>query len=187
MSPRRPPSPRRAVHALVLLPLLAALAGCGPGRDEFAPSCPLARPLAAAHRLERYRHPAAGAPDVADPADLEASGLVLGVDGKCRPVAGGSALEATMRVRMQLERGPAATSDNLDVPYFIAVAQGSRILTKQVFSTHVAFPSGNNRVQMTSAPIAIRLPLAAKTTGADYTIWVGFQLTEAEYRAAQAH
>jgi len=187
MSPCRLNSPRRAVPALVLLPLLAVLSGCGPGRDQFAPSCPLARPLAAAHRLERYRHPAAGVQGAADPADLEASGLVLGVDGKCRPVAGGSALEATMQVRMQLDRGPAATSNTLDVPYFVAVAQGSRILTKQVFSTHVAFPAGNSQVQLTSAPIAIRLPLAAKTTGADYTIWVGFQLTEAEYRAVQGH
>lgn len=185
MSPHCLASLRRAVPALALIPLVGALAGCGPGRDQFAPSCPLARPLGAANRFHRYLHP--GAPGGADPTDLVASGLVLSVAGKCHPVEGGRALDATLRVSVQIDRGPAAAPGGLDVPYFIAVAQGTRVLTRQVFSTHVTFPGGNGHVVQTSPPIVVHLPLAPKTTGADYTIWVGFQLTPAEYQAAGGH
>lgn len=168
-----------------MLPLLAALAGCGPGRDEFAPACPVARPLAEAEHLRRYHDP--NRPGGQDPSELEFSGLVLGVAGKCR--AGGNAhtLDATMQVQLQLDRGPAAPAAGIDVPYFVAVAKGRQILSKQVFSTHVAFPANSDRVVMTSAPLTVTLPVSATESGATYTIWVGFQLTRGEFAAEGAH
>ena len=180
----RPASIRRAVSLAAVFPLLAALGGCGPGRDEFAPACPVARPLPAAEHLLRYRNPTS--PGGRDPAELEVSGLLLGVDGKCRPGDTANTLTASMTLRMQLEPGPAAPAGGVDVPYFVAVAQGERILTKRVFYTHVDVPAGHAPVVLTSDPIAVKLPLGPKQTGADYTIWVGFQLTQAEFTAPGA-
>jgi hypothetical protein len=184
---RLPPSRpfRRALALGALLSSLAALAGCGQGRDEFAPACPAARPLAEATHLHQYRNPdQAGEQNLAA---LQFSGVILGVDGKCRPGGNAHTLDATMRLRMQLDRGPAAPPGGIDVPYFVAVARGTQILSKQTFATHVAFPADSDRVVMTSAPIALHLPISGSQGGAAYTIWVGFQLTRAEFAAERGH
>ena len=176
----RPALLRRAVPLAALLPVLA-LSACGPGRDEFTPACPIARPLPAAEHLHRYRDP--NRPDGRDPSQLVVSGLLLGVAGKCRPGDNAHSLHATMTVRMRLDRGPAAPPGGVDIPYFIAVAEGPHILSKKVFATHVAFPADSGRVELTSAPVAVILPVGSTQTGAAYTIWVGFQLTPAEFKA----
>ena len=182
--PRRA-SLRRALQLGAALPLLAALGGCGgPGRDEFAPACPVARPLPEAEHLLRYHDSGrAGGPG---PSDLVVDGMLLGSAGKCRPGDKKGTLAATMQVQMQLDRGPATPPGGIDVPYFVAVARGAHILSKQVFATHVAFPADQSRVVMTSAPIAITLPIASNEAGALYTIWVGFQLTPGEFAAEGA-
>ncbi|MBW4093506.1 MAG: hypothetical protein HIU82_20760 [Proteobacteria bacterium] len=181
--PRRA-SLRRALQLGAALPALAALTGCGPGRDQFAPACPIARPLPEAEHLLRYRNSGrAGGPG---PADLVLDGTVIGAGGKCRRGDKKGSLAATLRVQMQLTRGPAAPASGIDVPYFVAVAQGKRVLSKQVFATHIAFPADQPRVQFTSAPIAITLPVASNESGAAYTIWVGFQLTPGEFAAEGA-
>ena len=180
----RPASLRRAFPLAALLPVLALGACVGPGRDEFAPACPIARPLPEAEHLRRYRDP--NSPDGQDPSQLVVSGLLLGVDGKCRPGDNAHQLHATMTVRMRLDRGPAAPPGGVDIPYFIAVADGTHMLSRQVFVTHVAFPADSGRVVLTSAPVAVMLPVGPTRSGAAYTIWVGFQLTPAEVKAETA-
>lgn len=174
---------RRAAACLILLPALVALAGCGAGRDQFAPACPIARPLHAATQVQHYRPGAPGGRR--DLTDLEYSGRVLAVAGKCRKGGKKDTLHATLRVQLQLQRGPAAPAAGVVVPYFIAVAKGTHVLARRVFATRVAFRSGSDQVLMTSAPVGIDLPLPPGASGADYTIWVGFQLTRGEYAAAR--
>ncbi|MGH7044129.1 MAG: hypothetical protein ACREFY_18655 [Acetobacteraceae bacterium] len=181
---------RRALRLGAALPLLAVLGGCGPTRDQFAPACPAVRPLPEAEQLHRYRDP--GQPGGRAPSELVVSGQLLGAGGKCRPGEDAHSVRATMRVQMQLDRGPAAPPGGIDVPYFIAVATGPHILTKQVFTTQVTFPASQDQVTLTSAPIGITLPIAPSdggkaNGGKAYTIWVGFQLTPAEFTAETTH
>ena len=172
---------RRAALLGGLLAPLVLLAGCGPTRDEFAPACPLARPLPQAERLERYRDDAG--PAGRDPTHLMLGGQIMAVAGKCKEGRNSHTLDATLTMTMLLRRGPAMPAAGMDVPFFIAVAEGDRILTKQVFSHHIAFPPNNGQLQFTTAPIEIDLPVTPQRTGAAYTIWVGFQLSPAELAA----
>ncbi len=180
---RLPPSAslRRAAMLGALFVPLVALAGCGPTRDEFAPACPLARPLPQAERLERYRDDTG--PAGRDPTHLMLGGQIMAVSGKCKEGRNSHTLDATLRMTLLFHRGPAMPAAGVDVPFFIAVAEGDRILTKQVFSHRIAFPANGDQVQFTTAPVGIDLPVTPQHTGAAYTIWVGFQLTPAELAA----
>ncbi len=172
------PAPlRRPLRLLAPLLALASLSGCGPGRDAFPPACPLARPLPEAAHLHRYR------PGAQDASGLVFDATMLGVTGKCRRVADDHVVLARMRLRMQIARGAAAPAGPVSIPYFVSVAQGGRILTKQVFQTPVAFPAGQDQVVLTTAPLDVRLPVATHGGAAAYTIWVGFQLTPGEFAA----
>ena len=178
---RPPASLRRAALLGGLLAPLVLLAGCGPTRDEFAPACPLARPLPQAERLERYRD--AAGPAGRDPTDLMLGGQIMAVSGKCKEGKNSHTLDATLTMTMLFHRGPAMPAAGVDVPFFIAVAEGDGILTKQVFSHRIAFPANGDQVQFTTAPVEIDLPVTPQRTGAAYTIWVGFQLSPAELAA----
>ena len=178
---RPPASLRRAALLGGFLAPLVLLAGCGPTRDAFPPACPIARPLPQAERLERYRDDTG--PAGRDPTHLMLGGQIMAVAGKCKEGANRHTLAATLTLTMLLHRGPAMPAAGMDVPFFIAVAEGDRILNKQVFSHRIAFPANGNQVQFTTAPVEIDLPVTPQHTGAAYTIWVGFQLTPAELAA----
>ncbi|MDE2582903.1 MAG: hypothetical protein KGL52_14815 [Rhodospirillales bacterium] len=176
---------RRTLPLAALLPVLAALGGCGgPGRDQFAPACPEARPMPVADHLRRYRTP--NQPDGRDVPDLEYTGLVVGVAGSCRNGGKPDEVDATLKVRLQLDRGPAFPAGGVDVPYVVVVASGSRILSRHTFSNHVVIPPATPKVILTSDPIAIALPVKRAASAAGYTIWVGFNLTKDEFSAQSA-
>jgi hypothetical protein len=160
---------------VLLLAGLAGLSGCSPGRDQFAPACPQASLLPEAADLTRYRPGSAH-----DLTDLVLQARVVTVSGKCQPGPNANLLDASVRVTMELDRGPAAPGRTADVTYFVAVAQGQRILDKHVYGNRVAFPPNLDKVWLTSDPVFMRLPVSVGASGAAYTVWVGFQLTPAE-------
>ncbi len=164
---------RPAAPALGLVALLA-LAGCGGGAsDNFAPPCPQPSIPTDFNDLHRFR--GAGR----DITDSVLEGRILGVEGACTR-GEGNVVVTTVTVRLELARGPAATSRVADVAYFVAVSDGDQILDKQVFRLAPEFPSNTDRLRLRGDDIELRLPVSATKTAAAYRVSVGFQLTPIE-------
>lgn len=159
---------------ILVLPALAVLASCGPN-DQFAPACPSASLLPQAADLTLYRPGSAH-----DLTDLVLQGRVVNIDGKCEPGPNQRLLDATVKVTMELTRGPSAPSRTTAVTYFVAVSEGDQILDKHVYSNQVTFPPNIDRLWLVSDPVFMRLPVSPQKSGAAYTVWAGFQFSPAE-------
>jgi hypothetical protein len=70
-----------------------------------------------------------------------------------------------------------------DVPVFVAVTDGNKILDKYVYLMHAVFPSNVDRVTLTPGDTRIVLPVTTARSGAAYTIVVGFQLPPNQLQA----
>jgi len=172
----------RAIVAVGLMGgLMGGLAGCAPADNEFAPACPQAALLPGAGDVVRYRPNAAGR----DLTDLEFRGRVVSVSGKCQPGPNSHTVDATVKVTIQLNRGPALPTRNVAVTYFVAVARGDDILDKHVYTNQVTFPANLDQIWLEGDPVFMRLPVTPTVSGAAYTVWVGFQLTPQEMAASR--
>ena len=170
---------RRAAPLVLLLPLLSA---CGPERDQFAPPCPAASVLPPTGDITLYRPNSSGR----DLTDQVLQGKVTGIQGKCQPGDRKSALDAAVTVMFDFSRGPAMQGNSVNVPVFVAVAEGDHIMDKKVYAVTASFPPNVDRVHLTSAKVDMRLPVTASKSGAAYTILAGFQLTPDQLAAARA-
>jgi hypothetical protein len=165
--------------AMRLAPLAAAgsllaLAGCAGGEDEkFAPPCPSAGIVRDAADLSRFR--GAGR----DLTDSVLDGRITGIEGRCAR-DGAATTVTTVKVGIELTRGPAAPSRRVELAYFVAVLDGERILDKQVFPLRAEFPDNADRLRLVGDEVELRLPVNATKTAAAYRIQVGFQLTPVE-------
>ncbi len=165
-------------RAVPIAAALAGLAACAPDRDVFAPVCPQASLLPQAADLTRYRNGNSGSHDLTD---LVLQERLTTMNGTCKPGPNKNTLDASVKVTIELTRGPAAPSRTTEVTYFVAVAEGDRILDKKVMSNRVAFPPNLDQVYLTSDPVDMRLPINANTTGAAYTVIAGLQYTPDEW------
>jgi hypothetical protein len=151
--------------------LLAGLiAGCGPTRNQFAPPCPGQAILGEAADFSTYR---GGSRDLTD---LVLHGRIVGMQGSCEEGDKKRQLAVTVRVGVEVTRGPAMQGREADVPLFLAVTEGQTILDKRAVSMRVTFPSNIDRVTLTPGDVSLRLPVAPGKSGAAYTIIAGFQL-----------
>lgn len=161
------------------------LAACSSDQSALAPPCPEIVVVKELGEVTQFR-PGEGR-DLTDVV-LEAS--VGGFDGFCeteiddgKPVE----VEVEMRLLFDVSRGPANTDRKGAFRYFIAINDAAdRTVQKHVFDTDVEFPGNRNRV----APfdeLSLTVPLKAGENGGDYTVYVGFQLTDEqlEYNRAQ--
>jgi hypothetical protein len=169
--------PRRPI-AIILIGLLTLLDGCGPGKDEFAPPCPHADLLWEAADISRYRDESASASE--DIRDLVLFGRIIAVPARCEAGDSPTQLSADVGISVQLTRGPAMQGREADVPFFLAVTEGGRILDKEVFQTHIVFPANTDQVNLTSQMVHMVFPINPTKSGAAYTVLAGFQLTEDE-------
>jgi hypothetical protein len=163
---------RQLAPMLALAPLLA---GCDTAsHSEFPPVCPQIAPLPTAQDISLFRPGS-----IHDIADLQFEGSILGAGGSCRDGVQGKTEIASVALVFRFQRGPAATSPGVGrVPYFVAVARGETILSKQVFLMPVAFPPNVDSATARSKPVEVELPVGADRSAAAYTVWVGFQKTE---------
>ena len=87
---------------------------------------------------------------------------------------------ATISIGLELTRGPASANRTAHAAYYIAVADGDKILDKTVYPIHAEFPPNTEHLRLAGDEIDLRLPTEGKTTAANYRVIVGFQLTPAE-------
>jgi hypothetical protein len=172
----RLPHPGWAPRAALFAALLPALAGCGPGRNQFAPVCPGTAILGDAADYSAYRASASGGAG-RNLADQVLQAHIVGMHGSCQPGDDKSHLAVSITVDVDLTRGPAMAGRDAQVPLFIAVVEGRTILDKNTYSMHVAFPSNVDHTIVSPGAASFSLPVSATKSGADYTLLAGFQLT----------
>ncbi len=172
-------APRAAALLTMLLPLLVA---CGPTRNEFPPACPGTAILGNAADLNAYRPGSSGR----DLTDLVLRGRIVGMRGSCSEGDRKNQLAVTLNVLVQLTRGPAMPGRATDVPIFVAVTDGEKVLDKYVYRMHAVFPSNVDRVTVTPGDTSIVLPVTTTRSGAAYTIVTGFQLPPNQLQAPPA-
>jgi uncharacterized protein (DUF736 family) len=75
---------------------------------------------------------------------------------------------------------PDSTIEARTVPYFVAVIAGGRVIEKQVFDLNLPF-AGTDRTLFVKESVArVDIPIASGTSAEDYSVTIGFQLTEAQ-------
>ena len=168
----------RTAAAVPLAAALLALASCGPSGDEFAPACPRPAILSDAADLSVYRSAQGG-----DLTDLVVGGRITDISGKCAPGDRKNTVKAAATITMRLSRGPALQGQQVQIPYFVAVTEGDRILDKQVYQTGAAFPANTDQITVTTQAVDLLLPVSPAKSAAAYTILVGFQLTPDQLEA----
>lgn len=169
--PDRSPAFAWAQRAALFAVFLLLLAGCGPARNQFAPACPGQAILGDAANLDLYRGGSHGL------TDLIMHGRIVGMQGSCHQGDKKNQLAVTVRLGVEVTRGPAMTGREVDVPLFVAVTEGETILDKRTLQMRVVFPSNVDRVTLTPGDLNLVLPVAPGKSGDAYTLLGGFQLT----------
>jgi hypothetical protein len=176
--PTRPTCFLRAAAFAALLPVVSA---CAPDRDQFPPACPSLAFLAPTADLSVFR-------PGSDPRDLTAlmlAGRMLAIKGQCRPGDKKNTVEATLTVGVELTRGPAMPSNRANVPVYVAVTEGERILDKHVYTLDATFPSNVDRVVVSTPEVFMVLPVTPAKSAAAYSVLAGFQLTPDEFAGSR--
>jgi hypothetical protein len=171
-----------SLRPAVLLVLLAVLAGCSePTEDEkFAPACPRLALLADAGDVVRYKG------DGRDVTDLVLDGRIVAVPAQCKHGDHGF-VTTTMKVQATVTRGPAATSRDAALTYFVTVTEGDRIVDQQDYPMSASFPPNVDRVGLEGQEIVLNFPVTAKKAANAYQVYVGFRLTPEELAYNRQH
>lgn len=166
---------------LILAAASASLSACSSTQNFLAETpdnvgpCPSALSLYDAHRVVRF----SGDDEVYD--NVGFTGEILNVRSLCsyyddRPII------ANLEIDMGFGRGPAAIGDVAQYEYFVAVTRRDRaVIHTEVFPMTVRFRGDDDRVFLTETIEAISIPRAeATTSGSNFEILVGFELTDEE-------
>lgn len=155
--------------AALLLPLLAAACSAP---ETFPPQCPSLTLLKDGADLKRFNGAGRDITDVA----LDAH--ITKVDAKCAR-ENARTIRATLNVGMNVARGPQGPR-TAEIPYFVAVAEGDRILDRQEYTLRGSFAPNVDRTATTGPDITLLLPVSAQKSATAYRIFVSFALTPDE-------
>lgn len=159
---------------------LFVLAACQQGQAVTAPPCPNIVIVQDASELTQFL-PGPGR----DLTDVTLEAEVADFRGFCD-----TDLEddrtGTVDVELQLvmvaTRGPAATTRDATVRYFVAIAdRDENILAREEFDTSISFEGNRNRVGF-AEDLAQKIPLRVGQLGDDFNVFVGFVLTDEDLK-----
>ncbi len=156
----------------VFLSLTACAGDKGPPR-----SCPQVAVLRDLERIEDYGS------DTRDPANLVALAAMRGVEGSCDYK--GEGVEIAFELLIGAEKGPRLGGDQIGFPFFVSLINpDGEVRSKEIMTTQIVFPAGGKSAQK-SEPLRVFIPLKEGENGAFYRVLMGFQLTEAQLKAAR--
>jgi hypothetical protein len=139
--------------------------------------------LDGAERTSAYRAGAAATPS---PNDLRYVAVLRDLTGTCRYYQDGSkaGVDVDLTFNLIAERGPALSGVE-QLTYFVAtVGPGRQIRSEQVLNGDLAFGEGEPRTGWTEE-LTLRLPSITPAEAAEYTLYVGFKLDDAELKRRQ--
>jgi hypothetical protein len=167
----------RLVYVAPLVLAAMGVAGCQPTRiDDLLVSCPTLTLPADLADLTRYRP---GSPPDLTTVVLDAK--VTAVDANCRRGRRDQSVDATISMRFQLDRGPAAPNRGVQIPWFLALLDAdNNVINRQTFVLPAQFGANTTRAAVSSQPVEVSFPVGQTRRAQDYRIMVGFQLTEEE-------
>jgi hypothetical protein len=162
-------------HRVAALVLIACtLASCGPGKNQFAPVCPvpgLVKPLA---ELSRYRGTST------DLRELVVRARIVDITGTCEPGDNANTVVTTAQVVIEATRGPAMQGDAISLPVFVAITDSAAISDKTLFWLPVAFVRNVDTARATGKEVRMEIPVTPQKSAAAYGLIAGFQLTPEE-------
>ena len=171
------PEPWRVWRRVSLGLGLLALSACGSTEPAPPPPpCPTALLLEGAERTTAYR---AGAELRAS--DIRYLAVLRDLTSACRYYSGGdgAGVDVDLNFNLIAERGPALAGSE-DLTYFIAtMGPDGRILAKEILRGDLTFAEGEDRIGW-SEEVTLRLPSVTPDAGGGYTLYLGFQLDDAE-------
>lgn len=155
-----------------------ALPACSSKQPPPGP-CPRALILADADSLTRFREGAGR-----DLIDVDFNARFANVVSECEyDVDKTKAGKMTVRVTsaFAVERGPSNRTRKASLNYFVTLTDDRREpVAKSEFAVGVEFPPNVTRQVLADTPIELKVPIRAGQSGRNFTVYVGFQLTEAE-------
>jgi len=159
-------------HAFLFLALGVLLAGCN---DAAVMQCPSAAVLADTGTLTVFR---AGAPH-----DLSGEAYTAGIGNvrtDCSYPKGSPVSVSDLEFTVRAIRAPSPDGATYNLPYYLSIIQGDRILTKQNLTVQLVFAPGSASAsqEVSTSDLTVTLELGHPPT--DYQFLVGFQLSDAE-------
>jgi hypothetical protein len=117
--------------------------------------------------------------------DVNFSGQIIGFKGKCfyelDPNTGKGTVEINVITKFRIKRGAADRSQQANFQYFVSIVNDDGyILEKQIFPYSVKYNKNRTWAKDEDSPVELSMPLRAGKTGQDYTVYVGFQLSQEE-------
>lgn len=166
-----------ATRAIILAALVPLLAGCGLFGSKKEPPCPRVSVLSDASNLTRFR-PGPGR----DITDVTLTAEITGFKGGCTWDNDKKILTVALQVEMDLRRGPAASGDEAEVTYFVAVPRlYPDPKAKMILPVKTKFPSGADRLHVMDNEVDVNLPIKDMNNDVDKDdIVLGLQLDQAE-------
>lgn len=179
------PLARRLAGLAVAITLPLTLAGCGEDDSVgFAPTCPAMH--IPAEVADYYNYSAKG--PTFDHLVTRASITKLAGDCAATDDSGKKkGLRTRVGIHIVVRRGPAATSDSLTLPWFVAVVHNDKIVGKHIFEQAVTFPGGVSTVAVDTKLVSVDLPVKPTNGENDYQFEVGFQLTKTQLAYNREH
>lgn len=164
---------RRAVAGLALSGLLT-LGACGLFEDP-PPPCPRIAILGQANKLTLYRDgPGRDLTDVTF--EVEVRDVAWACEYDFDDEEGDSVL-MEYNVLISATKGPAADSNEVEVPYFVVIADPTqRITAKEIFNVKLEFEKNTVRAQAVEE-LRQTIPIAREFIGTDYDTFIGLQFT----------
>ncbi len=173
---RRRRSLASAGRAALAAAVLVVLAGCNPFDDP--PPCPRVSVLKQTSQLTLYGE-GPGRDDANVAFALELRDVASDCDHSIDDEEGGG-VEVEFALSIDATRGPAAETDRLSVPFFVAIARPDRqIVAKEVFTAEIVFEDDGPRAR-TVEEIEQWIPLRPGEFGLGYETLIGFQYTAAQ-------
>jgi hypothetical protein len=165
----------------VMLAGLLLLSACTTitGADE-APPCPLVSALGDAETITRFIDGPGR-----DLIDIDFTGRINNLSGKCFYEIDSDTGEGEARVEIDIEfklvRGAGNKNHQADFDYFVSVVdEGGAVLSKQTFPFSAQYWKNRSFMIGSDAPIELSIALTGGRSGADFSIYVGFQLSQKE-------
>jgi hypothetical protein len=116
-----------------------------------------------------------------DPANALYSAKITDVDGTCSYDKAGKKADSSIDVTFVATRPTAGDAITYTAPYFVAVTQATRILTRSTRSVTFSFAAGEKTATAEEHVSSIDLVTDGDNKPYDYQILVGFQLTKEQY------